>query len=305
MKTQVKFPYWLALITLTLAGSAVAPKPQDKAMLLHNRIAGVPPNKATLDKMVALLEQNKNKEAAEIATNSAAFYNVTLRDMFSAWSNKLGKVNVDLNDMVATMIGMVRDDVPFNEVLSGDYLYTGDDSSGTYNASDNTLYTKLQKQDLQQALVQKKQSEVFEQIKHLPSKAQAGIISTRAFGNAYFSAGTNRRATAFTLKYFLCQDMEALHDTDLTDRKVRADVSRAPGGDANLFNNRCKGCHSGMDALSGWNVYYDFIPDQKTVLSGSRKCKKINKNEYIYPDGEKPVDDSFENLWAKKEQKRR
>ena len=124
--------------------------------------------------MVALLEKNKNKEAAEIATNSAAFYNVTLRDMFSAWSNKLGNINVDLNDMVATMIGMVRDDVPFNEVLSGDYLYTGDDSSGAYNADNNTLYVNLQKKDLQQALVKKKQSEVFEQIKHLPPKAQAG-----------------------------------------------------------------------------------------------------------------------------------
>lgn len=308
MKIQVKLysAFLFTLITLTLAGSATASQQlagsvadsqvQEQAMLLHNRIAGMPPNKATLDKMVALLKAGKKQEAAAIATNSAAFYSVTLRDMFSAWSNTLGKVDVDLNDMVATMIGMVRDDVPFNEVLSGDYLYTGDDRLGKYNPADNSLYVELQKQNLQQALVKRKQSEVFEKLKYLPDEAQAGVISTRAFGRAYFTAGTNRRATAFTLKHFLCHDMEALHDPTITDDKVRRDVSRAPGGDANLFNNRCKGCHSGMDALSGWSVYYDFL-NQKTVYE-QVVSKKITKNNYIFPNGHQPVDDSFVNLWT-------
>ena len=290
-----------------LTGTDVAPNDKDMAILLHNRIAGVPPDKATLDKMVDLLKAGKKKEAAALATENSAFYNVKLRNMFSAWSNTGGSVDVDLNDMVATMIGMVRDDVPFNEVLSGDYLYTGSDNDGTYQADKNDLYLKLQKQDLQSALVKKKQSEVFDQIKHLPSEAQAGVISTRAFGKAYFSAGTNRRATAFTLEYFLCHDMDMLHDTSRSDEKVRRDVSRAPGGDANLFKNRCQGCHSGMDALSGWNVYYDFPTDadnpkppqnkkDKTVYQQSVQAKITEIS--IYKDGHAPVDDSFENLWT-------
>ena len=290
-------------------------------MLLHNRIAGVPPDTATLDKMVALLKAGKKQAAAALATESSAFYNVKLRNMFSAWSNTGSIMDVDLNDMIATMIGMVRDDVPFNEVLSGDYLYTGSDSDGSYQANNNTLYFDLQSQDLQSALVKQKQSEVFDKIKHLPSEAQAGIISTRAFGEAYFSAGTNRRATAFTLKYFLCHDMEALHDTAIPDGKVRPDVSREPGGDANLFKNRCQGCHSGMDALSGWSVYYDFIPnqnprnppasDEDMILYQTRVQEKITRNfyEYKYDDKDKvvskklkeghvPVDDAFENRWT-------
>ena len=281
-----------------LANSNVAPEHRDMALLLHNRIAGVPPDQATLAEMIELLEQAKKKEAAALATESSAFYNLKLRNMFSAWSNTAGYIDVDLNDMVATMIGLVRDDIPFNEVLSGDYLYTGDDSLGNYHAANNDLYTKLQKKDLQQTLVKRKQSEVFAGIKgHLPPNAQAGVLSLRAFGNAYYSAGTNRRATAFTLKYFLCHEMEALHDPTISDEKVRPDVSRAPGGDANLFNNRCKGCHSGMDALSGWNVYYDF-QQNKIVYHQQHVQTKVSRNFYVYPQGHQPVDDSFVNLWT-------
>ena len=291
-----------------MTSSTASYSDKDLAVLLYNRIAGVPPDKATLDKMIELLKAGKKKEAAALATESADFYNVKLRNMFSAWSNTSGNIDVDLNDMVATMIGMVRDDVSFNEVLSGDYLYTAD-SSATYQANNNSLYFNLQSQDLQSVLIKKKQSEVFADIKHLPSEAQAGIISTRAFGEAYFSAGTNRRATAFTLKYFLCHDMEALHNTNISDRKVRPDVSRAPGGDASLFKNRCQGCHSGMDALSGWSVYYDFSQNKTVYQTGVQK--KITRNFYEYEYDEKgkeiskelqeghvPVDDSFENLWA-------
>ncbi len=314
----------LALLVLpsghVLAGSAAAPEHKDMAVLLHNRIAGVPPDEATLDKMLELLKADKKKEAAALATDNSAFYNVKLRNMFSAWSNTGGSIDIDLNDMVATMIGMVRDDVSFNEVLSGDYLYVGSDSDGAYQADDNTLYLKLQSRDLQSDLVKKKQSEIFEQIKHLPVEAQAGVISTRAFGEAYFHAGTNRRATAFTLKHFLCHDMDALHDPNISDKKVRPDVSRAPGGDANLFINRCKGCHSGMDALSGWSVYYDFVKStdendsrqKEKILYQTDIPNKITKNFYVYKynekkkilekielkDGHVPVDNSFMNPWT-------
>ena len=309
----------LALLILpaghALAGSAAAPEHQDMAVLLHNRIAGVPPDKVPLDKMVELLKAGKKKEAAALATENSAFYNVKLRNMFSAWSNTGGSIDIDLNDMVATMIGMVRDDVPFNEVLSGDYLYVGSDSDGAYQADNNTLYSNLQSRDLKSELVKKKQSEVFEQIKHLPVEAQAGLISTRAFGEAYFHAGTNRRATAFTLKHFLCHDMDALHDPTISDEKVRPDVSRAPGGDANLFNNRCKGCHSGMDALSSWSVYYDFVKStdkdsrqKEKILYQTSVQDKISTNFFEYneegkktdklKEGHVPVDDSFMNPWT-------
>ena len=40
-------------------------------------------------------------------------------------TNRAQSVFVPLNDYTATVIGMVRDNVPFNTVLSADLLYIG------------------------------------------------------------------------------------------------------------------------------------------------------------------------------------
>ena len=149
----------------------------------------------------------------------------------------------------------------------------------------------------------------------LPSTGIAGILSTREFARAYYAAGTNRRATAFVLKYFLCHDMEKLHDINVQENFIRQDVSREPGGDHSLFKRRCRGCHAGMDALSGWNVYYDFGEDRVKYNDNGRYLgeqliynhgvvqKKITKN-VIDPnvgfDYRKEINanDAFRNLWT-------
>ena len=50
---------------------------------------------------------------------SPRFYNVTLKNIVTPWTNRDQTVFVPLNDYTATVIGMVRDDVPFNTALSG------------------------------------------------------------------------------------------------------------------------------------------------------------------------------------------
>ena len=239
------------------------------AMLIYNRITGVPPTPEVLTQMVGLVQAGKIEEAAELAMNNPNFYNLVLRSMFTGWSNVSGDVGTDLNDMVATLIGLVRDDIPFGEVLWGDHLYVGADTqqqgagtqqqeNGTppYALNSNAHYVAIQDENLKEILQQKKQSEMDGA---LPDKAIAGVLSTRGFAEAYFSAGTNRRATAFVMKHFLCHEMEMLHDTDeIREDFIRQDVDRAPGKDHALFKGRCLGCHAGMDALSGWSVYYDF-----------------------------------------------
>ena len=62
--------------------------------------------------------------AAHIATQNASFYNVTLKNMAVPWTNRDQTVFAPLNDYVATFIGMVRDNVPFNTALSSDLTYT-------------------------------------------------------------------------------------------------------------------------------------------------------------------------------------
>ena len=60
--------------------------------------------------------------------DNSAFYNVTLKNFAAPWSNRDQPQFIKLNDYTATIIGMIRDQVPFNEVLSADLLYIGDPS---------------------------------------------------------------------------------------------------------------------------------------------------------------------------------
>ena len=79
----------------------------------------------------------------------------------------------------------------------------------------------------------------------------AGVVTTRAAAEAFFSAGTNRRMWRYTAKNYLCRDMEALKDTSRPTDRIRQDVNRSPGGDSEIFHTQCAGCHSGMDARRG------------------------------------------------------
>src|SRR4051812_22330048 len=91
-----------------------------QAVLLHTRITGVPPSATILSQMTT----GTPAAAAALATSQPQFYNVTLRNIFAAESNRDGSVFVPLNDYIVTAIGMVHDDVPYNTALSADILYT-------------------------------------------------------------------------------------------------------------------------------------------------------------------------------------
>ncbi len=82
--------------------------------------------------------------AALIATNDPAFYNDTIRNMAAPWTNRDQSVFVPLNDYTATVVGMVRDNVPFNTLLSADLVYIGDAhvaaSRGPTRRANNNMY---------------------------------------------------------------------------------------------------------------------------------------------------------------------
>ena len=128
---------------LALAGaSALAANPNaDQATRIYNRIAGVPPSAAQLTQMTA----TDAVSAALIATQDPAFYNNTIRNMAAPWTNRDQSVFVPLNDYTATVVGMVRDDVPFNTLLSADLVYTADGASGVpaYSYSNNAMYDAM------------------------------------------------------------------------------------------------------------------------------------------------------------------
>ena len=71
--------------------------------------------------------------AALIATNDPAFYNDTIRNMAAPWTNRDQSVFVPLNDYTATVVGMVRDNVPFNTLLSADLSISSGGATSAYS----------------------------------------------------------------------------------------------------------------------------------------------------------------------------
>jgi hypothetical protein len=363
------------------------------AKRLHIALTGTSPSSAEIDRMISARESgNLRRVAKDIVEsrngfdNGSSFYNVTLKDFATPWSTEDGSLYTPLNDMTATVIGYIRDDKPFNEVLWRDSVYKAvgitfkggqleyfknsefpetdkelhssstvcqdvisEDPSGNkyriwyvdplnpnssandvnntycrltdYSKSeleaaykDNALYVpKLDKiiaanrikennrhyESLEAESIDLTDDEVFRETSqltklHRSTDAIAGLLSTRAFGKAYYSAGTNRAAFAFSMKNFFCKDMEELNDTTVPDFRVRRDIDRAPGGDTTTFKQRCVGCHAGMDAMSGAFAYYNY--NGGVTYEPGQVVSKMNHNVF-YPDGHVTIDDSWMNLW--------
>ncbi len=269
-----------------------------QAKRMHDRLAGIPPSETVLDAMETEIISGDAISAAMMAMNDSAFYNVTLRTFATPWTNREQTVFAPLNDYTATVIGMIRDDVPFNTLLSADLVYTGAPSLPipVYSMTDNAHYVALEDQgiDLKDNLVPVMQSAVTS----LPAAATAGVMTTRAGAEAFFVAGTNRAMFRFTLLNHLCNDLEQVKDTSRSPDRIRQDVSRSPGGDSRIYLNSCVGCHNGMDPMAQAFAYYNF--DEGTggieYTPGVVQPKyTINANTFKY--GFITPDDSWDNYW--------
>jgi hypothetical protein len=287
---------------LAFAAAAASANDRDKAKRIHDRIAGVPPSEATLDAMEALVAGGNALGAANIATQNSSFYNVTLKNLAVPWTNRDQTVFAPLNDYVATFIGMVRDDVPFNTALSADLTYTVNGVSPAASPSNNDHYANAETNGVN--LMTALQSTTQSSIQGIPPAATAGFLTSRAASEAFFVDGTNRAMFRFTMINHMCRDMEQVHDTSLPPDMIRQDVSRSPGGDSRIFLNNCIGCHSGMDPLARAFAFYDFdngtpeAPGSMRLVytAGTVQAKYFNNNTNFAPGFVTP-DDYWENRW--------
>ena len=293
----------LACLLACTAATALA-NDRDRAKRIHDRIAGTPPSEATLDQMEALVAAGNPVGAANIATQAPAFYNVTLKNMAVPWTNRDQTVFAPLNDYVATFIGMVRDDVPFNTALSADLTYTVNGVTPAASATSNQHY--INAEDSAVNLFTALQPATQSSVQGIPPAATAGFLTSRAASEAFFIDGTNRAMFRFTMINHMCRDMEQVHDTSLPPDMIRQDVSRSPGGDSRVFLNNCIGCHSGMDPLARAFAYYDFdngtadAPGSMRLVytAGTVQPKYFNNNTNFAPGFVTP-DDAWENRWRK------
>jgi hypothetical protein len=283
-----------------LCGNTALADTRDQAKRMHDRLAGVPPTATVLNDMQDLIDGGSSNAAAMLAMDNPNFYSVTLKNWATPWTNRDRTVFAPLNDYSATIIGMVRDDVPFNLLLSENIVYhangasTNGQTAPNYSASNNAHYEWLEDNaiDLSAELTRDTQLGV-------PSGATAGIMTTRAAAAAFFIAGTNRAMFRFTLLNHLCDDLEQVKDTTRSPDRIRQDVSRSPGGDSRLFLNNCVGCHSGMDPMAQAFAYYEYNETSGQIeydTQGNVQLKYFINGETFSPGYITP-NDNWDNYW--------
>lgn len=310
----------LSLLLGLFASGAVQAGPLEQAKRIHDRLAGVPPSEAVLLAMRDSIVQTGNGiAAAEMAMENDAFYRATLKTWAAPWTNREQSAFVPLNDYITTVMGLVRDEADFRELLYGNVLYVADGVSPGYSVANNQHYENLERGTnsngqpyvYQDVLRARPQSELT----GLPPEAVAGVLTSRAAARAFFIAGTNRAQLRFTLMNHLCLDLEQMHDNSLPPDRIRQDVSRSPGGDARAFLNGCLGCHNGMDPMAQAFAYYDFHYDPDSDLTGehgqihynnpgqtdpatdTRVVRKYHINHTTFPLGYVTEDDQWDNYW--------
>ena len=324
---------FVLLASLIVMGQAFADATtRAQAKRMHDRLTGVVPSADVLDTMEALIDANNAVGAANEAMKNKHFYNATLVNLITPWTNEARAVfpeDMDtqgiLNDYTATVIGVIRDDMDFRKILYDDILYVGAGLTEPYSTSNNRHYQELEDKGLNMGdpsvLIPVAQSSMTTA---LGPNDTAGVITTRASAKAFFVDGTNRAMFRFTVLNHLCEDMEQLKDVTLPADRIRQDVARSPGGDSRIYMNQCIGCHTGMDPMTQAFAYYDYdypldgngdpeyekgqlvfnrIGEQDkdrlgVVIPGSTRVQAKN---LINPDNFKPgfivPDNSWDNYW--------
>lgn len=298
MGSNRRWRKWVAAAVMSLSVASVAQAtPEDRvfAKRLFERLTGVPilETDPRLNGLEAMIGQGDALTAARVITDDPYFYNLTLRGFAAVMSNKDETPFVELDDFQAFIIGSVRDDLDARLFLTGDYRYVGASSAGApaYSAANNDHYAFL---DRNQANLKAVLQRVSPQgASTLPA---AGVLTTRAWAKAHMEAGTNRRAVEHTFRQFMCAPITQWKDIGLPEYRIRRDVDRAPAGNPGTFQNLCRTCHAGMDALAGAYARYDYVNGQIAFNGIDHVAAKYNQNADTYPDGYVTFDDSWVNF---------
>lgn len=305
---RIMLGFVLFAALFVVMGQSIADN-RTQAKRIHDRLAGVVPSAAVLDSMVTKIDANDEIGAAYLAMENKHFYNATLVNLITPWTNEARAVfpeDIDdegtLNDYTATVIGVIRDDLDFRTILYGDLLYVGAGGLGltNYSYSSNQHYQDLENlgANLGDPTVLVSVSQAANTSGILTAADTAGVMTTRAAAKAFFTGGTNRAMFRFTVLNHLCEDMEQLKDVTLPSDRIRQDVSRSPGGDTRIFMNACIGCHTGMDPMTQAFAYYEYN-DASTVLEFTNNV--VQPKNLINSDNFKPgfivPDNKWDNYW--------
>lgn len=286
----------LALVAILLAGAAQArtDDPQSVAMHLFKRLTGTPIllKDPRLAQMVTAVTKGDLQSAAHIATDDDHFYGDIVRGFAAPMATRSESPLVPLDDFQATIVGAVRDDLDARTLLTGNYLYAANLSTGVslYSPSDNQHYADLEAGHFSL-------KEVLVKLEPQPQNFSdhAGLLTSRGWASAHLIMGTNRRGVEYVFREFLCTPIQIWRDPGMPDFHVRRDVDRVPGGNPTTYQTTCRSCHALMDGMGGAYARFDFVTDTLRYFGPDGVASKMNKNGQMYPQGYVTLDDSWFN----------
>lgn len=244
-----------------------------------------------ISQMAVEIRKDNLVGAAQIAVKSPAFTNVRARNFALKLSNKSNSVGVEFNDMAAFIVGVIRDEDDFRDILTsknhyqikGVNFYKNYLENITRNPASDVdeklldIHNNLEKiekppfiglkiDEGKVAEIQAKPITQLEKNNLISEQAiklqehpdPAGILTTNYFAQSQYSGGSNRREIEFIAKNFLCSTMPEIGNPDASDAYVGKDVDRFVGGSNENYINNCKSCHTVMDGMRGAFAKVDY-----------------------------------------------
>ena len=319
---------WASLLSSLFSTTAFAQTQaqRDDAKWILERITGVkwPTNSPIMQQAFTMAANGNRSGIANLATQQAQFLNVTVRNFSAKMSTREESIRTPMNDFIAGIMGVTRDNIDARELLYGNFFYVANanvvadtrafaetilKSNRHYSDLDN----KTAKIDIGASLVringQRLIAADMDGGENLPriytlvnNPDPAGILTSRTWIEAHAEAGTNRRPVEYTFREFMCLPIEKWADAAASDVRIGRDIDRFPGGDHLKFQTTCKACHTVMDGFRGAWAKWNFQDDtmiQSSVRRGNSDnngvMNKMNQNAGVYGGGYVTTNDTWIN----------
>lgn len=261
--------------------------------LLLKRLTGIllPEDDEFFIEVNNLVQNNMYEEATQKITERDEFYNITIRDFASKMSVASEVTTAPLSDFVATIIGIARDDINAQKMLTGSFFYKGKKQTGIREnvindiVKSNNHYDDLDKLSVNLRLSLEKidNQKVLSNNKMIDLEDAAGVLTSRAFMMAHAYEGTNRRVIEYSMSQFLCRPITEWANGQLSDAFVGRDIGRSPKVE---YDSKCKSCHAPMDSFRPATAYFDFTFPNPKLKTGFINYKNKTTRD---PNPEKPT----------------
>ena len=200
---------------------------------------------------------------------------------------------------------MIRDDVPFDQVLSADLVYVGAPGvvAAAYSQTDNEHYRAARVAARRPRRTRRSSCRVpavdAARLAGLLAGDTAGVITTRAAGEAFFSAGTNRRMWRFTAHELPVPRHGAAQGHEPPGGPHPPGREPQPGRRQRLFHNALRRL-----SLAAWTPWRAPTPtssgtrrQMRVVHTPGQVQQKYLINAGTFPFGYVTTDDRWDNYW--------